>query len=157
MYGLALLPDQLELCNFKDWIKMVKSICLLSVHFLGHVRGHFWPCWDYVCPNFISRPPTDLKWLNHYDLRLMSMEWLLFEPISMRFLDHACPSFTSRPAKAHKFWRLSQHGLRHTSMKCPLFGTMSGPCFYHVKNTFGIYLLSDELELWKFQDWVNKV
>ena len=42
-------------------------------------------------------------------------------------------------------------------MKCSLFGTMSGPCFYHVKTTSGIYLLSDELELWKFQDWVNNV
>ena len=130
--------------------------------FFQSCPGHFWPCWDHVYPDLICRPPTDLKFsgLSHYDLRLVSMEWLLFYTTSIPFLDpanHAYPSFTSRPDKALKFWRLSQHCLRHKSIKCQLFGTMSGPCFYQVKSTFGLDLLSDELALWKFQDWVNMV
>ena len=85
----------------------------------------------------------------YYDLRIMSMECVLFETLSKQFLDHARtnPSFTLRPAKALKFSKLSQQGLRHTYMKCPLFGTISRPCFYHVKTTFGLDLLSHELEL----------
>ena len=75
------------------------------------------------------------------------MECVLFETLSKQFLDHARtnPSFTLRPAKALKFSKLSQQGLRHTYMKCPLFGTISGSCFYHIKTTFCIYLLSDDL------------
>ena len=66
------------------------------VFIFGSCLWHFWPCWDYVCPNFISRPPTDLKCsrLSHYDLRLMFMEWLLFETISVPFLDHAMTMLT---------------------------------------------------------------
>ena len=141
----------------------IDSFCfLINMPQYGSCLGHFWPCWDHVCPDFICRPPTDLKFsgLCHYDLRIMSMEWLLLKTMSMPFLDHAnhaYPSFTFRLAKSLKFSRLSQHGLRHTSMKCPLFGTMSGPCLYHVKTTFDLDLLSDELALWKIQHWVNMV
>ena len=39
MYGLALLPDQLELCNFKDWIKMVNK---LSSAGIGSIKLRFY-------------------------------------------------------------------------------------------------------------------
>ena len=45
---------------------------------------------------------------------------------------HVKPSFTSRPARALKSSRRSQHGIRHKSMEFLFFGTMSGPCLDHV-------------------------
>ena len=99
---------------------------------------HFWPHWDHVCPNFISRPHADLKFwrLSHYDQGLMSMEWLLWDHVNAIFgpcYDHAYPSFTFRPAKALKFSRLSQHSLRHTFMMCPLLGPCQGHVFTMLK------------------------
>ena len=41
---------------------------------------------------------------------------------------HVWPTFTSQPAIALKFSRLSQHGRRPTSLRgCPILWTMSGP------------------------------
>ena len=45
--------------------------------------------------------------------------------------DHVWPIFTSRPDKALRFSRLSQHGLGQEPMICFFFGTMPGPCFDH--------------------------
>ena len=46
------------------------------------------------------------------------------------------PNFTSRPARALKFSRLSQHGIKPMSMECLLFGghsrAMFGPYSDHI-------------------------
>ena len=62
------------------------------------------------------------------------------------FREDAWPSLTSRPARALKFSRLSQHGLRPMAAECPLIRTISGPCFDHVGTIFGLALLTDQLE-----------
>ena len=46
--------------------------------------------------------------------------------------DHVLPSSATRPARALKFSRLSQHGLSPMSMVCQLFGAMSWPCVDYV-------------------------
>ena len=67
---------------------------------------------------------------------------------------HVWPTFTSQPAIALKFSRLSQHGQRPMSLRgCPILGTMSGPCWGHAWPSF----LPDQLEHWNFQDWINMV
>ena len=63
-------------------------------------------------------------------------------------------SFTPRTARALKYSRLSQHGLRQISMKCILFGTISGPYLDLVWAMFGLALLPDQPEFWNFHDEV---
>ena len=46
--------------------------------------------------------------------------------------DHVLPSSATRPARALKFSRLSQHGLSPMSMVCQLFGAMLWPCVDYV-------------------------
>merc|ERR1712081_75438 len=64
--------------------------------------------------------------------------------------DHVWPSFTSRPARALKLSRLSQHGLRTLPMDCLIFGTMSGPCLDHVKDHVWPSLTSKPARALKF-------
>ena len=56
-------------------------------------------------------------------------------------------NFISRPS------RLTQLGLTLMSIKCLIFGTLSVPCWDHVRTTLGLALLSDPLQLWNDQDW----
>ena len=52
-----------------------------------------------------------------------------------------------RPPIAPLFSRLSHHGLRHMSIECLHFGTITMPCLDHAENIFGLALLLDQLEL----------
>ena len=88
MFCLALLPDKPELFNFEDQISMVWSICLLCVYFLGNV----WVLFNHAETMFVlTLYPDHLTFspLSHYDLRLKSIEWPLFETMSLPLLDHA--------------------------------------------------------------------
>ena len=61
--------------------------------------------------------------------------------------DHVWPTFDSKLARAMKFSKLSQDGLKHMCMKCPLLETMLEPCFDHVKTMFGLSLAPYQLDL----------
>ena len=63
------------------------------------------------------------------------------------YWDHVYPNFTPRPARALKYWRLSQYGLMNISMECLLFGTMSGPSLDHVGTMLGPASIPDQLGL----------
>ena len=77
--------------------------------------------------------------------------------ISGRCWDNVRPIFTSWPARALKFWGLSQNGLRNMFKECLLFVTMSGPCLDHFGTMIDLALLTDQLQLWNFQDLINMV
>ena len=76
----------------------------------------------------------------------MGHDRVMFGP----FWDHILPQFTSRPATALQFSRLSHYGLRHLSIHCLLFGIMSVHCLNHTGT-----ILLDQLKLQNNQDRVN--
>ena len=82
----------------------------------------------------------------------------MFGPFWM-ILDHVWPSFPFRPARALKFARLGEYGLRkvsmecvlfrtmNVSMECVLFGTISGSYWNHFGTMFGLALFPNQLGL----------
>ena len=106
----------------------------------------FWSLKEHQC--FLAGPKGQLS-----KLLLWLPDW--WTP-SLTEADK-CKYLTSRPARALKLSRLSQHGLRTLPMDFLIFGTMSGPCLDHVGTMFGLALLPDQLEHWIFQGWVNMV
>ena len=99
-----------------------------------------------------ARPNMVPKWAWHGPKNRNSKEMGL-RPCKCHgrtILEPFWPSLISRPARAIKFSKLSQGGLRHMCMKCPLLETMLGPCFDHVKTMFGLSLAPYQLELWHF-------
>ena len=61
------------------FLRLVLSICLVSILFLGSYQFMFGPCQDHAWPSFTSRPTGALNFLqlNQHGPRPMSMECLL--------------------------------------------------------------------------------
>ena len=90
-----LLPDQLELWNFEDWVNVVYEPCPWILYFWDHVRAMLGPCRDHVWPSPTSRPARALKFsrLSKHGLRPMSTKCLLIRTISGPCLDHVGAMF----------------------------------------------------------------
>ena len=106
MFGLAILPDQLELWNFQDLVNMVLGSFYGVCTFWDHIRVILGPFWYHVWSSFISQP-----------------------------------------ARALKFWGLSQYGIKDISRKYPFFWFISGPFLDHVGTMFVLILYPDQQEL----------
>ena len=123
MFGLVLLLDQAEHCNFQPWVSMVQGPCLWSP-FLGTKSG---PCWDHVWPSFTSRLATALRFSRLSNLVLGPFLW------SVYFLG---------PCQIH-VWTFTSFDYWVFTFEDHFdqFGAM-----------FGLALLPDQPELWNFQD-----
>ena len=83
-----------------------------------------------------------------YSFYCIGHDRVMFGP----YWDHIWPYFTSRPARALQFSRLSHHGLRHLSMQWLLFGIMSVQCLNRTGTIFGQSLPLNQLKSHDFQD-----
>ena len=123
----------------------------------------FGPCWDYVYLCFTSRPVKALKYFKSgstwSEAHVYGVCILLdhVRAMSRPCWDYVWPGLTSIPARALKFSRLDQFCVRPIWMEYLLFGILSGPCLDHVRTLIDLALLTDQLELWSFQDWINMV
>ena len=146
MFGISLLPDQLEHWNFQEWVHMVQGPCLESVYLWG-------PCQDHVRTMFGLTLLLDQleQWNFHpWDIMVKSLcLWSVYfvDPVRTPCWDHVLPSLASSHARALKFSRLSQNGLRPMSIDHLFLGPCQGPD----GTMYGLALLTDQREHWNFQ------
>ena len=102
----------------------------------GPCGAHIWaikgPRFGFFYCIFASISLKCFKFLlsNHERLTdeclIMLQYWENDRAVFGPFKDQVFPSLTPKPARALQFWRLSQYGLRNTSLERLLFGTISG-------------------------------